>query len=152
MTITPDGDVVVQRRIKARPETVFSFFTDAERWLSWQGFEGVFDPAPGGAYRMRVVGDATASGRFEVVEPYTRIVLTWGWENEGDPVPPGSSRVEITLSPEPDGTLLTLTHSGLPEPAREPHHEGWDHYLDRLAVRATGGDPGPDSWMEQAPA
>jgi uncharacterized protein YndB with AHSA1/START domain len=152
VTITPDGSVVVQRRIKARPETVFSFFTDSQRWLSWQGIEGVFDPTPGGAYRMRVVGDATASGRFEEVEPYTRIVFTWGWENEGDPVPPGSSRVEITLAPEPDGTLLTLTHSALPEPAREPHQAGWEHYLDRLAVRAPGGDPGPDSWMEQSPA
>ncbi|MGW1755118.1 SRPBCC family protein [Streptomyces mirabilis] len=152
MTITPDGSVVVQRHIKARPETVFSFFTDADRWLSWQGIEGVFDPTPGGAYRMRVVGEATASGRFEEVAPYTRIVFTWGWENEGDPVPPGNSRVEVTFAPEPDGTLLTLTHSGLPEPARGPHQEGWEHYLDRLAVRAPGGDPGPDSWMEQNPA
>ncbi|MDX3759526.1 SRPBCC domain-containing protein [Streptomyces mirabilis] len=72
--------------------------------------------------------------------------------DEGDPVPPGSSRVELTFAPEPDGTLLTLTHSGLPEPARGPHQEGWEHYLDRLAVRAPGGDPGPDSWMEQNPA
>ena len=32
------GDVViVERRIKAQPETVCSFFTDQERWLSWQG-------------------------------------------------------------------------------------------------------------------
>jgi hypothetical protein len=24
------------------------------------------------------------------------------------------------------------------------HTEGWDNYLGRLAVVATGGDPGPD--------
>ena len=24
------------------------------------------------------------------------------------------------------------------------HQAGWSHYLDRLAVRASGGDPGPD--------
>jgi hypothetical protein len=24
------------------------------------------------------------------------------------------------------------------------HRDGWEHYLDRLAVRAAGGDPGPD--------
>jgi hypothetical protein len=25
------------------------------------------------------------------------------------------------------------------------HRGGWDHYLDRLTVRAAGGDPGPDT-------
>jgi hypothetical protein len=25
------------------------------------------------------------------------------------------------------------------------HRDGWNHYLDRLAVRAAGGDPGPDA-------
>jgi hypothetical protein len=27
---------------------------------------------------------------------------------------------------------------------REHHRDGWRVYLDRLATRATGGDPGPD--------
>jgi uncharacterized protein YndB with AHSA1/START domain len=99
---------------------------------------------------MRVVGDAIASGSFVELEPYRRIVFTWGWENEGDPVPPGSSPVEIDLAPDADGTLLTLTHSGLPAPAREPHRGGWEHYLARLSVRAEGGDLGPDRWMPGA--
>ncbi|MEZ0069078.1 uncharacterized protein YndB with AHSA1/START domain [Streptacidiphilus sp. MAP12-20] len=150
MTITPQGAVVVRRRIKARPETVFSFFTDHDRWLSWQGVEGSFDPRPGGAYRMRVVGDAIASGEFAELTPHRRIVFSWGWENEGDPVPPGSSRVQIDLVPEAEGTLLTLTHSDLPEPARAAHQDGWEHYLGRLTVRAEGGDPGPDLWMQEA--
>jgi hypothetical protein len=28
------------------------------------------------------------------------------------------------------------------------HRDGWNHYLDRLTVRATGGDPGPDATAE----
>jgi hypothetical protein len=24
------------------------------------------------------------------------------------------------------------------------HDQGWNHYLDRLVIRAEGGDPGPD--------
>ncbi len=35
-------------------------------------------------------------------------------------------------------------HSGLPADAVADHTVGWDHYLDRLATTATGGDPGPD--------
>ncbi|WP_251065710.1 hypothetical protein [Streptomyces sp. ISL-44] len=50
----------------------------------------------------------------------------------------------------PDGTLLCLVHSGLPSPeACAAHAEGWQHYVGRLAVRAEGGDPGPDVWMQQ---
>jgi uncharacterized protein YndB with AHSA1/START domain len=32
-----DGVVTVERWIDATPETVFSFFSDPGRWLSWQG-------------------------------------------------------------------------------------------------------------------
>jgi uncharacterized protein YndB with AHSA1/START domain len=137
--------VTVQRAIKASPATVFSFFTDRDRWLSWQGVAAEIDPRPGGVFRMNVRGDGWASGRFIAIEPYHRIVFTWGWEGDDSLVPPGSSTVEVTLKPDGEGTLLTLVHSGLPLPALDIHREGWDHYLDRLTVRAAGGDPGPDT-------
>jgi uncharacterized protein YndB with AHSA1/START domain len=137
--------VTVQRRIAARPATVFSFFTDRDRWLSWQGLSAEIDPRPGGVFRMNVRGDGWASGRFVAVEPPRRIVFTWGWEGDASPVPPGSSTVEITLEADgDDATRLTLVHRGLPLPALGAHRDGWNHYLDRLVVRAAGGDPGPD--------
>lgn len=137
--------VAVERRIDARPETVFSFFTDRDRWLSWQGVEAVIDPRPGGVFRMNVRGDGWASGRFVAVDPYRRIVFTWGWEGDGSPVPPGSSTVEITLIPDGTATVVRLVHGGLPPPALPMHRDGWEHYLDRLVVRATDIDPGLDS-------
>ena len=141
--------VLLQRAIKARPATVFSFFTDRDRWLSWQGISAEIDARPGGVFRMNVRGDGWVSGLFTAVEPYRRIVFTWGWEGPDSPVPPGSSTVEVTLEPDgDDGTLLTLVHSGLPVPALDTHRDGWNHYLDRLTVRATGGDPGPDATAE----
>jgi uncharacterized protein YndB with AHSA1/START domain len=137
--------VTVTRTIKARPETVFSYFTEPDRWLSWQGVRAEIDPRPGGVFRMNVRGDGWASGRFVTLEPYERIVFTWGWEGEDSTVPPGSSTVEITLaSVDDDSTLLTLVHRGLPVPTLEAHRDGWTHYLDRLTARAAGGDPGAD--------
>jgi uncharacterized protein YndB with AHSA1/START domain len=137
--------VIVERRIKAHPETVCSYFTDRDRWLSWQGVEAEIDPRPGGVFRMNVRGDGWAAGRFVTLDPPHRIVFTWGWEGDGSPVPPGSSTVEVTLEPDgQDGTLLRLVHTGLPFPAIDLHRDGWNHYLDRLGVRAAGGDPGPD--------
>ncbi|MFJ2578144.1 SRPBCC domain-containing protein [Kitasatospora aureofaciens] len=144
--------VTLERRIAARPETVFSFFTDRDRWLSWMGKDGDFAFTPGGAYRTNVTGDNHASGRFVEIDPPKRVVFTWGWEVGIPTVPPGSSTVEITLEPDGEGTFLRLVHRGLPPEARAPHREGWTHYLDRLVVRAEGGDPGPDRWMENAPA
>lgn len=143
--------VTVERRIAARPETVFSFFTDRDRWLSWMGEDGEFSFEPGGAYRTTVNGDNRAAGRFLELDPPKRVVFTWGWETGDMPVPPGSSTVEITLHPDGEGTLLRLVHHDLPVQARAPHKEGWAHYVERLAVRAEGGDPGPDRWMENAP-
>jgi uncharacterized protein YndB with AHSA1/START domain len=144
-----NADVVtVQRTIKARPETVFSFFTDRERLLSWQGVSAEIDARPGGVFRVNVRGDGWARGTFTVVDPYRRIVFTWGWEGDDSALPPGSSTVEITLEPEGDHTVLTLRHSGLPLPALDAHRDGWNHYLDRLTIRAAGGDPGPDPTAE----
>ncbi|MFD5795160.1 SRPBCC domain-containing protein [Streptomyces diastatochromogenes] len=140
--------VTVERRIAARPETVFSFFTDRDKWLSWMGQDGEFSFEPGGAYRTRVTGEHVAEGRFVEIDPPRRIVFTWGWVKDEMPVPPGSSTVEITLEPVPEGTLLRLVHRDLPSPeACAAHEEGWKHYTDRLAVVAAGGDPGPDAWM-----
>jgi uncharacterized protein YndB with AHSA1/START domain len=136
--------VVVERRIAASPATVFSFFSDAKRWLRWQGVEADIELEPGGAFRMNVRGDGFAAGAFLEVVPERRLVFTWGWEDEGLGVPPGSTVVEIELEPDGDGTFLRLTHRGLPPDAVETHRGGWEHYLSRLATIAEGGDPGPD--------
>jgi uncharacterized protein YndB with AHSA1/START domain len=138
-------DIVVTRLIAASPATVFSFFTDAERWTSWQGVDGEVDARPGGAFRIRMPGAQVASGRFVEVLPVEKLVITWGWEGDAPPVPPGSTTVVIELEPAETGTLLRLTHSGLaPQPVAEHHREGWERYLERLRVRAEGGDPGAD--------
>jgi uncharacterized protein YndB with AHSA1/START domain len=61
------------------------------------------------------------------------------------PVPPGSSRVVVTLTPEAGGTRVVLRHLDLPdEEQRQQHTMGWQLYLDRLGTRLAGGDPGPD--------
>ncbi|MFD8495508.1 SRPBCC domain-containing protein [Amycolatopsis sp. NPDC059657] len=140
--MTPE--VVVERRINASQATVFSFFTDSARWLSWMGVEAELDPRPGGVFRMNVRGDDTAAGEFVIVEPHSRIVFTWGWEAEGSPVPPGSSTVDITFEADGAATNLRLRHRGLPVELFAAHGKGWNHYLDRLVIRGDGGDPGVD--------
>ena len=60
---------------------------------------------------------------------------------------PGSSTVEVELTPDGTGTLLRLRHRrALPADALGDHGHGWQHFLARLAVAATSDDPGPDAF------
>lgn len=56
--------------------------------------------------------------------------------------------MEISLLPEGEKTRVRLVHRGLPADAVTDHTKGWDHYLDRLGVVLSGGDPGPDQMAE----
>lgn len=126
-------------RISAAPETVFSYFTDPEKYVKWKGQHAELDPRPGGVFRVDFDGKDVARGEFVEIEPYHRIVFTWGWEAEGHPIPPGSSVVEVTLVPDGNGTVVRLVHSGLPEDAVPKHAEGWDLFLPRLVEAVEAG-------------
>lgn len=134
----------VSVHIDAAPETVFPFFTDPARYVQWMGTTARINPTPGGEYRVHIRGGVETVGEFVEIKPPKRLVFTWGWTN--DPaVPPGSARVEVTLEPERGGTRVVLRHHGLPSAEQINHHRhGWQQYLERLALRASGTDPGPD--------
>jgi uncharacterized protein YndB with AHSA1/START domain len=131
-------------RIDASPETVFPYFTDPARMVEWMGEEATLDPRPGGLCRI-AFGRGVAAGSFVEVIPPMRVVFTWGWEERFFDIPPGDTRVEVTLVPEGDGTRVRLSHTKLPPSGVGFHETGWNHYLERLRQRATGHDPGPDT-------
>jgi uncharacterized protein YndB with AHSA1/START domain len=140
--VTEAPDLRIERWVAARPSAVYAYLTDSARWARWQGESAEIDAVPGGLFRMRMGNGMLAEGRFVELVPAARVVFTWGWQ--GHPtVPPGSSRVEIELAPDGEGTLIRLTHRGLPAEDRPSHAAGWQHYLPRLATLAEGGDPGP---------
>ena len=144
-------DAVLEREIhiEASPETVFAFLTEPDKILQWMGVEATFEARPGGAFRCNVDGVNVAAGEVIEVVPHSRLVYSWGWEG-GETLPPGASRVEITLEEVDGGTTLKLRHSGLTESLAARHGEGWDHFYARLAIVAAGGDPGADAWLKQA--
>ena len=139
--------ITVTRRIRATPERVYRFFTDPALWSRWQGTSATVDARPGGLLQVSMGpgGSGLAEGRFVELDPFERIVFTWGWAASPlSTLPPGSTVVTVHLRPDGDGTLVTLTHDSLPDRERELHEAGWSLYMGRLVIVAEGGDPGPD--------
>jgi uncharacterized protein YndB with AHSA1/START domain len=145
--------------IPATPPDVFGFFTDPDRYVQWMGSSAELDPVPGGVYRVRMADGFAAAGRFLAVSYPHSVVFSWGFADDeaasrtkhadagpGErTMPAGSTRVTVTLLDEGGGTRLRLRHENLPsESLREGHDVAWNTYLPRLAIRAAGGDPGPD--------
>ncbi|HLZ29047.1 MAG TPA: SRPBCC domain-containing protein [Chloroflexota bacterium] len=144
MTVSEINAVVSETRIAATPQTVFAFFVDPTKMVRWMGARAVVDARPGGTYALDINAQARARGEFVEVVPYSRVVFTFGWEDD-QAVPPGSSTVEVTLTPDGEGTHVRLVHRGLmTTEMREQHSHGWQLYLGRLGIAAGGGDPGPD--------
>jgi uncharacterized protein YndB with AHSA1/START domain len=179
MPAPPPGTSVIEHevRIAAAPETVFAYFTDPVRMVQWMGAEAMLDPRPGGVCRItfrpsaatvavlsaafggdqadllrRAVPEAgwVVSGEYVEVDPYRRVAFTWGWEEDLFTLPPRSTAVDVTLTPDGDDTIVRLAHGRLSGAAIEFHRGGWEHYLARLVTAASGGDPGPDEWQPTA--
>ena len=141
--MTAAGVIRLERRMRATPESVFRYLTEPALWTRWQGRAVVLEPVPGGVFRVTMDEGQVVEGRFLEVEPNARVVVTWGWH--GHPrMPPGTTTVEFDLVPDSGGTLLRLTHHGLPPDDLPMHQAGWDLYAERLATVVDGGDPGTD--------
>jgi uncharacterized protein YndB with AHSA1/START domain len=138
-------------RIEAEPEMVFPYFTDPEKMLRWMGVAATLDPRPGGVFHLNTTPDFSLIGEYVAVEPHRRVVFTWGYgsfpDERSNPLPAGSSTVEVELEREGDATIVRLTHL-VPAELADFHTLGWDHYLGRLELVAAGHDPGPDPFAD----
>ena len=142
---TSQTSTIIEREvhIDASPETVYRFFIDPEQFVRWMGRKAEIDARPGGLLRLDYNGFDIMRGSIVEFEENRRVVITWGFETLGDAPAPGSTRVEMTLTPEAGGTRLRLVHSGLDEASAEAHRGGWDHFLEMLRQQAAGA-PAPE--------
>ena len=131
-------------RIDAQPDEVFPYLTDSALMVEWMGDWADLDPVTDGRFVVDING-VPIRGRYLAVEPPHRVVFSWGAAgNEFHP--PESTTVEITLRADGAATVLELVHSQLPPDQLPQHGIGWGHFLGRLVIAASGGDPGIDPW------
>ena len=137
--------IVREIDIAAEMDTVFEFFVDPEKLTRWLAVAATLDPRPGGVCHQvhegaPGQGPFHMEGEFVEVDPPKRVVFTWGFVEPGPGVAPGTSTVEVTLSPLDSGTRVRLVHCGLPSAAFGDHSGGWTTMLDRLSRAAEKED------------
>jgi uncharacterized protein YndB with AHSA1/START domain len=115
--------------IAATRATVFRYFTDSDRFAAWWGTGSRIEGRPGGAVHIRYPNGVVASGEVVELVQGERVVFTYGYEDPAKPIPPGGSRVTITLEDDPSGTRLHLRHEVADAAVRDQHVPGWRYQL-----------------------
>ena len=123
-------------KVKATPEVVFNYFTDAELLVSWIGDYAVLDAQPGGEFTLDIEG-IPVRGSYLEVDPPNRVVVSWGHAGS-ETLPPSSTHVQFTLTTTPEGwTLVEVEHSNLPDEHLPSHRVGWPMFMERLIEATT---------------
>lgn len=131
--------LTLKRRLDAAPAKVYAAWTEPAQIMQWFG--------PAGAEMISAEADVRVDGRFRMifttpdgenhnvsgtyleVVPDRKLVFTWMWIT----LPDRQSQVTISLKPDGDGCMLTLTHEKFfDEAARDGHNRGWTGALDKL--------------------
>ncbi len=142
MTGTTADTVTIERtvRIAASPETLWALWTEPKGLAQWWGTDAEVVAEPGGVFRVTMDGGPVMRGTFTELDPPHRLAFTFGWENNapGELLAPGSTRVEVTMTPDGDETVLVLRHFEMPATHAPDHEKGWNHFLaERLVAAAT---------------
>ena len=130
--------------IDATPETIWPFLVEAEKHVQWLGTAAEIDPRPAASTGCSSAASTSPAASTSRSCRWRRSSSPSAGTEPDHPIPPGSTTVEISLHPEGEKTRVRLVHRGLPADAVDDHGRGWERYVGRLAVAATGGDPGPD--------
>jgi uncharacterized protein YndB with AHSA1/START domain len=141
MTTDTELSLRLTRLIRADREAVFRAWTEPEAMREWFCPEGgtvesaESDLRLGGRYRitMRMPDRVSvATGVYREIEPPSRLVFTWSWE-EGEGPKGGETVVTVELAERGKATELQLIHEGFATAdARDGHEQGWSSALSRL--------------------
>jgi uncharacterized protein YndB with AHSA1/START domain len=146
--VVVEDSIVREIVVAASVARVWEVLTRAEYVGRWFGADKAeIDLRPGGSFVMVWAEHGTGYARVEQVEEQALFSFRWAIEQGAEPAPGEETLVEFTLTPEGDGTRLTVVESGfskLDRPAekqewhRERNVDGWRQVLEAAAAGATG--------------
>jgi uncharacterized protein YndB with AHSA1/START domain len=114
--------------IDAERDTVFSFFTDPERWAAWWGAGSTVDPRVGGKILIRHGNGFESVGEVLEIAAPEKFVFTMSMQLDRI-IPPEESRVTMTLDARGKSTAVTVTHDVADEKLSKALPQGWRYHL-----------------------
>lgn len=127
----PDLGFTLEQTYAAPAERVYAYFTDPGLLVRWfcpnpdLPTTAELDVRPGGGWRVEM-GDWVVGGSYVEVEPPSRLVFTFDWEDDDE----AATTVTVQITPEGDATRLVLEHEEYANDSA--HEEGWLLTLARL--------------------
>jgi|GraSoiStandDraft_4_1057263.scaffolds.fasta_scaffold308782_3 uncharacterized protein YndB with AHSA1/START domain len=133
-----ESTITITRTVAASPDRVFDAWTDVTQLAAWwwpqlAGTTYDVDARQGGCYRISspAIG-VTVSGVFTEVDRPRRLVLTWRWEDDGEPEAVVEDTVVVTFEADADGTVVTVAHTSVAHEPEGGAAQGWNDVMDRL--------------------
>lgn len=140
------------RIIAAQADRIYRALTNAEAVRTWlppagaRGVIDVFEPRPGGAFRMTLIFDKAdgterkssadsdvVNGQFVELAPNARVRQRFSFESD-NPAFAGEMDITWTLAQTAEGVLVTVTAENVPAGITpEDHQAGMASSLDNLA-------------------
>ena len=155
--LDPDTDLVIERRMTARPETVWRCWTDPALFVEWFAPKPVkvsdvaYDFHPGGRANLTMtLPDGTVmplKGCVVDVEPARRLVTTDAMTAGFRPAPDPFMTAIMTLEPDGSGTLYRATVLHHSAEQKRTHEEmgfwdGWGTVIRQLDELSAGLEDG----------
>ena len=133
--------LTLTRRFRARPEKVWSAWTDPETLIGWfcttkakpGSMRAELDVRAGGRYRisfeMQSGEYSEVGGVYREVVPNEKLVFSWAWHSTKE----RESLVTVSIRPDGAGSLMVFTHEQFfDEAARDNHAKGWNELFGQL--------------------
>ena len=142
MTANNDDKILrLERVFKASPGRVYEAWTDPNQLLKWWGPEGMTVPkhdlniTNGGSYRTTMVGpdgsEHTVSGVYKELIPNQRVVMTWGWEQDG--VRGHETEIRVEFEAKGEGTVMRFEQAVFDTAdSCQKHSHGWSSSFNKL--------------------
>ncbi len=136
--------IEVTKEIAAAPDAVFHALTAPDELSRWWTTSAESDPRTAGSFEYRFEfpeepeRDHAYSGTYDAVVPNERVAYPWRGRL-------GETKVDVTLRPSEEGTVLRLVHTGWGERGEWPaamkmHEDGWNFFLENLKTYLERGE------------